>query len=292
VAVARTSIDSRLAPILDKVARAVAGHGIKSGDASGAKGRLRVELEEHVSRVVQVYWTPFQATIPGQSIGLHLEVAEPRVHWAEAYLSPVSRNWVFVFHERDDGDIQLTRYGDYATPDETLEQFFMLSGWHVLTATDLTWKDVVHEPSPGVGWTTHQSDILRSNVDAAISEALKKGTIVWLRWRNSQGLEQTMPVWFVLDQGKLYVLSGERQQTIPGARDLRSADVIVRWKGKQARVAEIPSTIRVLPKGTPEWDTIAEKIAEKRLNIPGLPEETARRWRDECEILELTLVSV
>jgi hypothetical protein len=85
------------------------------------------------------------------------------------------------------------------------------------------------------------------------------------------------------------VLSGERQQTIPNAANLRNVDVLVRWKGKNARVAEIPASVRVLPQG-PEWDTIAEKIAEKRLNIPGLPEETARRWRDECHILELTLV--
>jgi hypothetical protein len=64
--------------------------------------------------------------------------------------------------------------------------------------------------------------------------------------------------------------------------------VILRWKGKNAQVAEIPADVRIVPQG-PEWDTLAEKIAEKRLNIPGLPEETARRWRDECEILELTL---
>jgi hypothetical protein len=41
----------------------------------------------------------------------------------------------------------------------------------------------------------------------------------------------------------------------------------------------------------PSWTEVANKIAEKRLNIPGLPEETARRWRDECVILELTLRS-
>lgn len=290
MAVTPTALDPRLEPILDKVARAIAGHGIQSGDASG-KAVLRVEREEHVKRVVQVYWTPFQATIPGQSIGLHLEVAQPKVHWAEAYLSPTARNWVFVFHERDDGEMQLTRYGDYAAPDEALDEFFKLSGWHVLTATDLTWKDVVHQPSAAIGWEEHQLDRLHAKTDAAVQEGLKKGTIVWLRWKNEAGADQTMPVWFVLDQGKLYVLSGERQQTIPGARDLRTVDVIVRWKGKNSRVAEIPSSVRVLPKGTPEWDTISEKIAEKRLNIPGLPEDTARRWRDECEILEITLTS-
>jgi hypothetical protein len=46
--------------------------------------------------------------------------------------------------------------------------------------------------------------------------------------------------------------------------------------------------VRVLEPG-PEWDEVAEKVAEKRLNIPGLPEDTARRWRDECTLLELTL---
>ena len=288
MAIAPTSVDPRLQVILDKVARSIAGHGIQASQGA-AKGTLRVELEEFVTRTVQVYWTPFQANIPGQSIGLHLEVAEPRVHWAEAYISPDQRNWVFCFHERSDGEIQLARYGDYATPDEAIENFFKIAGWHVLTATDLTWKDVAHQISPNLGWTPHQRDLMEAKTDAAVQEGLKKGTIIWLRWRGVDGNEETMPVWFVMDQGKVYVLSGERQQTIPGAERLRSADVIVRWKGKNARVAEIPAAVRVLPHG-PEWDTIADKIAEKRLNIPGLPEETARRWRDECHILELTLV--
>jgi hypothetical protein len=289
MAVARTSLDPRLEVILDKVARMVSGHGVAAGDAAAGKAVLRIELEEHVKRTVQVYWTPFQANIPGRSVGLHLEVAEPKVRWAEAYLSPEFRNWVFCFHERDDGEIQLAKYGDYATPEEAMDSFFKFSGWHVLTASDLTWKDVVHRVSPDLGWSPHQMDLMEAKTDAAVQEGLKKGTIIWLRWKNEAGADVTMPVWFILDQGKIYVLSGERQQTIPHATSLRSVDVIVRWKGKQARVAEIPAAVRVLPQG-PEWDTIAEKIAEKRLNIPGLPEETARRWRDECHILELTLV--
>src|SRR5688572_26796948 len=103
MAVARTALDPRLQEILDRVARALAGHGVVAGDPSAGKAILRVELEEHVQRIVQVYWTGFQANIPGQSIGLHLEVAQPKVRWAETYLSPDSRNWVFCFSERDDG---------------------------------------------------------------------------------------------------------------------------------------------------------------------------------------------
>ena len=265
----------------------MARHGVQGGDPAAAKGVLRVELEEHVKRTVQVYWTPFEAVIPGESVGLHLEVDKPRVHWAECYLSPSDRCWVFCFHERDDGDIQLARYGDYPTWQGALEEFFKMAGWHVLTATDITWKDVVHQVSDALPWTEEHRVVAETKVDAAVQEALKKSTIVWLRW-SSGGAPQTMPVWFVLDQGKLYVLSGERQQTIPNPQALREVDVILRWKGKNARIAEIPASVRILEPGD-EWDRIAEKIAEKRLNIPGVPEDTARRWRDECHILELSL---
>ncbi len=100
-----------------------------------------------------------------------------------------------------------------------------------------------------------------------------------------------MPVWYVFDQKtqRLYVLSGERQQLLPGAEKMRECDVILRWKGKNAAVAEIPASVRVIRGADPDWDEIADKVAEKRLNIPGLPEDTARRWKDECVILELTL---
>jgi hypothetical protein len=248
---------------------------------------LRVELEANIKRVIQVYWTPFEADVPGQSVGLHLEVAEPRVHWAECYLTPNYRNWFFCFHERPDGDIQLAYHQDYATPQEALRGFFNLASWYVLTPTDRTWDDVVLQMSPELDWGDRLEVLSGSSSAAPVQEALKKSTIIWMRWET--GSEQhTMPVWYVNDKGRIYVLSGERQQTIPGAAELRECDVILRWKGKNARIAEIPAAVKVIEPG-PEWDQAAEKIAEKRLNIPGLPEETARRWREECVILELIL---
>jgi hypothetical protein len=286
MAIAERAAD-RLAPILDEVALAIGRLGISEGDAKSSKALLRVELEEEVKRIVQVYWTGFEADIPGRSIGLHLEVAQPTVHWAEGYLSPTYRNWIFCFHERPDGDIQLAYYQDLGSWQEAIKSFFDLAAWYVLTATGLTWDDVSYQASEDVGWTDHHRARTGPSTSAAVQESLKKSTIIWLKWQSPTG-EMTMPVWFVNDKGRLYVLSGERQQTIPGAESLRECTVILRWKGKNAQVAEIPASVRVIPHG-PEWDEVAEKIAEKRLNIPGLPEDTARRWRDECHILELTL---
>jgi hypothetical protein len=289
MAVAEQPVAGRLAPILDRVARAVARHGLREAGADKAKGALRVELEDNVRRVIQVYWTAFEASVPGRCVGLHLEVAEPRVHWTECYLSNDFRNWVFCFAERPDGDVQLTQYGDYPTPEEGIEAFFNLSGWYVLTATDLSWKDVAYELGEGVVLPDSLRGAAGLATSPAVQESLKKSTILWMRWR-ADGVERTMPVWYLYDAkaDKIYVLSGERQQTLPGAEDMRECDVILRWKGRNSSVAELPASVRRLQQG-PEWDAVAERIAEKRLNIPGLPEDTAKRWRDECVILELTL---
>jgi hypothetical protein len=290
MALRQRPVVDRLTPILDEVARAVGREGISPGDATGSEAVLRIEREQDVRRVVQVYWTGFEVDVPGESVGLHIEVAEPRVHWAECYLSPEYRSWFFAFFERTDGEIQLAYHAEYSDPRAAVDGFFDHAGWHVLTPTDKTWDDVVYQVSGDLEWNLAQVAITGSSDSEAIQESLKKSTILWLRWDTQDGIEQTMPVWYVYDSKvqKLYVLSGERQQTIPGAESLKECVVIFRWKGRNARVGEIPASVRALEHG-PEWDQVAEKIAEKRLNIPGLPEDTARRWRDECTLLELTL---
>lgn len=280
----------RLSATKEVVARAVAGRGLKQGTGGGAT--LRIEREDGVRRIVQAYWTPFEAAVPGECISLHLEVAEPAVHWGEAYLTPEFRNWVFFFAERPDGEIQLVHYADFATPQEAVHAFFDKAAWYTLIPTDKSWDDVEYTVSDDLGWSDAEAAVEAGSVGPGVQESLKKSTIVWLRWRGEDGAEQTMPVWFLYDNKaqKIYVISGERQQTIPGAERLRECDVIFRWKGKNARIGDVPARVRVLPHG-PEWDEVAEKVAEKRLNIPGLPEDTARRWRDECVLLELTLLS-
>jgi hypothetical protein len=287
VALVQQEIAPEFASILDEIARNISRLELKRASAAGAPATLRIGMENNVKRVVQVYWTGFEANIPDDCIGMHLEVAEPRVHWAEAYLSARYRNWVFCFRERADGEIELAQYGDYATPREAIRYFFNFAEWNVLIPTDQTWSTVTYDIADNLAWGPEYSMVAEASLDAAVQESLKKSTIIWLRWEDNGRIRQ-MPVWFVSDQGKIYVLSGERQQTIPNARSLRECEIIVRWKGRNARVAELPASVSVVQPGA-EWDRIAEKIAEKRLNIPGAPEETARRWRDDCDILELTL---
>jgi hypothetical protein len=292
MAITQRPVDAHLAPIVEQIARQLGSYGLGPGNAAGAKAAVRVEHERNVKRVVQVYWTPFMIELPGSSIGLHLEVAEPRVHWTEAYLTYDGRSWVLSFHERPDGEIQLAYYETYNDPLVALDGFFDISSWYVMTPTDQKWADAVYQIADDVPWTEYHSALASPGTGSAVQESLKKSTIIWLRYPGPDGHEITMPVWFLFDNktSKIYVLSGERQQTLPGVERIMEATVIFRWKGKNARVADVPAAVRVLPPG-PEWDEVAEKVAEKRLNIPGLPEETARRWRDECHILELTLLT-
>jgi hypothetical protein len=292
VATTERDIRTRLAPVLSLVAKELQRRGIEStADVSAAPATLYVERKENVRRIVQVYWTPFQADIPGASVGLHLEIPKPRRHWVEGYIAPRGVSWIFAFAERPDGEYQLVYYEQHSEPNAAIEAYFNIAAWYGLTACDLTWDDVAAVVSPEVGWTETHSVQASSGeeMDKAVQESLKKSTILWLRWSDDEGTPRTMPVWFLLQGDKIYVLSGERQQTIPGAEQLRTVDVILRWKGKNSQVADLPADVRVIGPDDPDWDEIAEKIAEKRLNIPGAPEATARRWRDECVILELKL---
>jgi hypothetical protein len=289
MSVTEPALARRFAPILEAVARGLGRYGVKPRSDGDAPAVIRIRPERNVKRVVQVYWTPFQIEIEGECIGIHLDVPRPRRHWTECYVSSNQRNWVLCFLERADGDVELAYYRDYATQREAVDGFFNLSAWYTLTATDTEWSDVVYEIDPSVSWESHYEALAGTSTSAALQESLKKSTILWMRWNHS-GREYTMPVWYVFDNktGLIHVLSGERQQYLPGAQDIREADIIFRQKGKNIQVAEVPASVQALEPG-PHWDEVAEKIAEKRLNIPGLPEETARRWRDECVILEIKL---
>jgi hypothetical protein len=287
MSIAEERVTSPLEPILDEVARALGRYGVAPGE--GSRGSLRIETLRDVKRVLQVYWTPFQVQIEGECLGLFLEVPTPRRYWAEAYLSPNQRNWVLCFYDREETGVQLSYYRDYATPREAVDGFFKLSAWYVLTATDATWSDIGYEIDPALQWSEARTVMAGTSASTAAQESLKKSTIMWLRWTR-EGVERTMPVWYLLDNktGLIHVVSGERNQLIPGAEQIRECTVILRKKGKDVQVAELPASVRVVPPGA-EWDEIAEKLAEKRLNIPGLPEDTAKRWRDEATILEIRL---
>ena len=180
MAVRAQTFEDSLQTLIDEVARFAGRQSLKEGDPKSAKGVLRVEREPSVKRVIRAYWTGFEVNIPTECIGLHLEVADPTVHWTECYLTPQYRNWVLAFHERVDGEVQLAHYRDYAIASEALRGFVDIASWYTLVPTDLTWADVVLQTGEGVHFDEHLQTIAGGATSTAIQESLKKSTILWL----------------------------------------------------------------------------------------------------------------
>jgi len=142
-------------------------------------------------------------------------------------------------------------------------------------------------------------------VDGALDAALAKGTIAWLSTepftsdvadtggavkqpRYNAGLE--FPIWYGYDEGRVYVLTGDGEQQVPGLTDRTSIRLLARSKDKRSLVADAECTVTTLPKDD-EWERIArDLLVGRRLNLRD-GEAAVSRWRDTCEISLLTPVA-
>ena len=142
-------------------------------------------------------------------------------------------------------------------------------------------------------------------VDGALDGALAKGTIAWLSTapftsdvsdtggavkqpRYNAGHE--FPIWYGYDEGRVYVLTGEGEQQVPGLTERTSVRLLARSKDKRSLVADAECTVTVLPKDA-EWERIArDLLVGRRLNLQG-GDAAVARWRDTCEISLLTPVA-
>ena len=214
------------APIIEELART----SLALSDSSGRRrkeveGRLQVENECNVRRVVQAYWTPFMAEFRVAPSALISRSRNPGFTGQRPISRRVDVNWVFCFSERPDGEIELAYYEQYHEPQRRSKDSSTWRPGTCYTATDITWDDVILQISEtrASGPSTCRS-IAEATTTKAVQESLKKSTIFWLRWE-LRGRADTMPVWFLYDSkaDKIYVLSGERQQTLPGAERIRQA---------------------------------------------------------------------
>ena len=122
-----------------------------------------------------------------------------------------------------------------------------------------------------------------------IEDALKRSDVIWVGVE-ADGQRRTIPAWFVYRDGRIYVLSkrepGPEEQTVPGVPGAHEVDVITRRKGRDTALEEFPAAVRLL-RGA-EWEEAAKLLADRRRSRVGPPGESIARWRDTCEIAELT----
>ena len=109
---------------------------------------------------------------------------------------------------------------------------------------------VLYEFSQGAVQPYAGVDLMEAKTDAAIQEGLKKGTIIWLRWRNAAGLESTMPVWFTCEgrraEARLtrdvhgeVLLDRRLQQTEARGRGLLPVDAVDGGRSRRGAVEDL-----------------------------------------------------
>jgi len=170
-------------------------------------------------------------------------------------------------------------------------------------------QDVVDElrepvfPGPGkytlryFGYDDHvvdiRFDVVQSDpphgaiVPGPVDAALAKSTIAWVAVPQDDGTEITKAVGYGYDQGRVFVLTGNGEQEVPGFTTASHVRLIVRSKDIQSKVGDVACVAQVMSKDA-EWDRIArEVLLGRRLNLAD-GDKAPDRWRKECEIVQLT----
>ncbi|NUT38065.1 MAG: hypothetical protein HOV79_33880 [Hamadaea sp.] len=119
-----------------------------------------------------------------------------------------------------------------------------------------------------------------------VDEAAKKAAVAWVGF----GSGPAYCVWCLPLEGKLYLVTGPGEQTVPGLAEAvaRGADATVSLRGDHGgRIVTFTAAIaEIRPNGT-EWETVAPQLASKRLNASGTAESVVARWAAECLVVAL-----
>lgn len=308
--------------IKDRIAQRLSEHRVTEG--SGAKGTLEISLQKGVTRTFRAHWTGYKLFYPGQTLCLQAKLADGSFY-SEAYISTEQPSFVLAFRskphsvrgtgaERPDDkfaskqaieialenrrmqieaglvpDEEIIRYEDLDDPVEAVDAFFNYTMFYCFKATDIDWSEMGYKLDPSLGWDTDAAAIASLPIDAAIAEGLKRSDILWVAPDTDPSGRPT-PCWFLYTkEQRLFILSGEKEQTLPDAQRIRNLRVFTRWKGRDARMAEFDAAVKVIGPTDPEYDTVGEQMINKRQSVTGSHDEVLTRWKASgVVILELT----
>lgn len=126
----------------------------------------------------------------------------------------------------------------------------------------------------------------RLAAEQTFTKAVKKGAILWLTVPQPDGSRHEQPVWFLFSDGKVYVVSGPREQNVPNLAEAGEVELTVRSKDVRSRVSRVPAVVRVVAPDSSEYDDLAQAALPNRLNIDD-PNDAIQRWKRDCVLVEL-----
>jgi hypothetical protein len=122
-------------------------------------------------------------------------------------------------------------------------------------------------------------------------DAIKKVDVLWVG-EESNGRDRAVPVWFVYNQGRIYLLHSDQrdsgEQQVPGLPDAAELVVLTRWKYRETRANRFHAAVRVIEPINPEFDALAPMLADRRRDRHGSPQDLIKKWKSSCVIAELT----
>jgi hypothetical protein len=302
------------------IARRLSEYGIRQG--RGQAGTVEISLLPAAERIFRAHWTGYRIAYPNPLIFMRASLNDGSF-WSEGYISPDQPSWVLVFrktphpvrgtggarpddkfaseeavetahafrHEQvEEGlmpDEELIRYEDFDLPQEAIDQLFNYTSFYCLKAVSASWADFGFVTDEDIEWSEQVVPSESPAIDEAMEESLKKSDILWLT-PDTDALKRPLACWFIYTKDKqIFVLSGEPQQRIPYAAHVRSAHVVLRWKGRDARMAEFDADVRVITAADKEeFEDIARQLVNKRQSVRD-PDEHIASWMRDGVILEL-----
>jgi|GEM_PF-1391712 len=305
----------------EQIARRISEYRLIQGD--GAAGTLDISLRSSAARTFKAHWTGYRLVYPQPTLVL-LAWLKDGSFWSEGYISTDQPSYVLALRkqphaqrgtgaERPDDkftstqslevaaqqradwiaaglvpDEETIRYEDFDSPMEAIDQFFNYTQFYCLDSVKAVWSDFGYSVDPSLGWNPGEAARASVPIEAAIDEGLKRSDILWLTPDTSP--DQAVPCWFLYTKDKrLFVLSGEQEQIIPAAQNVRRAHVVTRRKGRDARMAEFDASVRHISGENPEeFEEVGGLLLAKRQSVTGSHEDNLKRWMREGVILELT----
>lgn len=127
----------------------------------------------------------------------------------------------------------------------------------------------------------------RVAAEETFKKALAKGAVLWVTVPRPDGSERGQAVWFVVSDGKVYVLTGPGEQRVPGLESAEWVGLTARSKDARSTVAVVRARARTVPPGDPLFDAVGHAGLGRRLNLPD-GDGALQRWKEQCALVELT----
>lgn len=122
---------------------------------------------------------------------------------------------------------------------------------------------------------------LSASDQALVADLTKKSGLVWVSYAGS-----THAVWHEWVGDAACIVSGGREQQLPGIADQRSVTLLLRSKSTRALAAQIEAQVEVIGSDSEHWEPVTTALKAGRLNLHD-GATAIERWARESVVVRL-----